>query len=241
MKSLRSSSPQSNCVTTSSAPSRRSWVFSKSIGSEGAIDTFLAHEFIVTHDSCHALLRKRLGMQHTHLKLPCFLPKENGRFFYWFCHVPPRFRSRVQRPLLKTRVSYQKPTAKVKRTRRTPKIPNHGKGSIWPVRRVEGKSHAEAQRRGVWDLKANIPLSPIAKQGKIRSGMEVGTPFPVAFQATRWNRRIRIAPTATRGTDARPSTSIATKRSFAHISCEGLRQPSESRERTPVSNTCHSV
>ena len=117
MKSLRSSSPQSNCVTTSSAPSRRNWVFSKSIGSEGAIDAFLAHEFIVTHDSCHALLRKRLGMQHTHLKLPCFLPKENGRFFYWFCHVPPRFRSRVQRPLQKTRVSYQKSAPKVKRTR----------------------------------------------------------------------------------------------------------------------------
>ena len=117
MKSLRSSSPQSNCVTTSSAPSRRSWVFSKSIGSEGAIDAFLAHEFIVTHDSCHALLRKRLGMQHTHLKLPCFLPKENGRFFYWFCHVPPRFRSRVQHPLQKTRVSYQKSAPKVKRSR----------------------------------------------------------------------------------------------------------------------------
>ena len=71
--------------------------------------------------------------------------------------------------------------------------------------------------------------------------MELGTPFPVAFQATRWKRRIRIAPTATRGTDARPRTRIATKSIFAYISCEGLRQPSERRERTPVSNTCHSV
>ena len=97
---------------------------------------------------------------------------------------------------------------------------------------------AEARRFG---RKGERPLSPIAKQGKIRSGMEFGTPFPVAAYAAMWKRRIRIAPPATRGTDARPSTSIATKRSLAHISCEGLRQPSERRERTPVSNTCHSV
>ena len=100
--------------------------------------------------------------------------------------------------------------------------------SAWPV----FLSRAKAQRRGGWNSKANIPLSPIARQGENRSGMEVGTPFPVAFQATRWYRRIRIAPTATRGTDARPRTRIATKSIFAHISCEGLRQPLESRERT---------
>ena len=48
--------------------------------------------------------------------------------------------------------------------------------------------------------------------------MELGTPFPVAAYATMWNRRIRNAPTATRGTDARPRTRIATKSIFAHIS-----------------------
>lgn len=71
--------------------------------------------------------------------------------------------------------------------------------------------------------------------------MELGTPFPVAAYAAIWYRRIRMAPTATRGTDARPRMRIATKSIFAHISCEGLRQPSERRESTPVSNTCHSV
>ena len=97
---------------------------------------------------------------------------------------------------------------------------------------------AEARRL---EFEGKHPPFPRRERGNHGNGIEVGTPFPVAFQATRWYRRIRIAPTATRGTDARPRTRIATKSIFAHISCEGLRQPSESRERTPVSNTCHSV
>ena len=107
-----------------------------------------------------------------------------------------------------------------------------------PGRFFISRRGAEARRL---EFEGNHPPFPRWKRGNRGHGMEVGTPFPVAFQATRWYRRIRIAPTATRGTDARPRTRIATKSIFAHISCEGLRQPSESRERTPVSNTCHSV
>lgn len=128
-----------------------------------------------------------------------------------------------------------------KAARQYTKIPNQGTGFSWRVCLAGffiSRRGAEARRL---EFEGKHPLSPIARQGENRSGMEVGTPFPVAFQATRWYRRIRIAPTATRGTDARPRTRIATKSIFAHISCEGLRQPSESRERTPVSNTCHSV
>ena len=82
------------------------------------------------------------------------------------------------------------------------------------------------RRRGaeVGIRRQTSPFPPSRDRGENRSGMEVGTPFPVAFQATRWYRRIRIAPTATRGTDARPRTRIATKSIFAHISCEGLRR-----------------
>ena len=107
-----------------------------------------------------------------------------------------------------------------------------------PGRFFISRRGAEARRL---EFEGKHPPFPRRERGNHGNGIEVGTPFPVAFQATRWYRRIRIAPTATRGTDARPRTRIATKSIFAHISCEGLRQPSESRERTPVSNTCHSV
>ena len=71
--------------------------------------------------------------------------------------------------------------------------------------------------------------------------MEVGRPFHVVSQATMWNRRIRNAPTGTRGTDARSMTRITTNSIFAYISYVDLRHPSERRDSTPVSNTCHSV
>ena len=96
---------------------------------------------------------------------------------------------------------------------------------------------AEARSFG---FEGKRPLSP-GNGGLAATAWRSGRRSPPGFQATRWKRRIRIAPTATRGTDARPRTRIATKSIFAHISCEGLRHPSESRERTPVSNTCHSV
>ncbi len=97
---------------------------------------------------------------------------------------------------------------------------------------------AEARSLG---FEGKRPPSPAENGGIEATAWRSGRRSPPGFQAMMWKRRIRIAPTATRGTDARPRTRIATKSSFAHISCEGLRQPSESRERTPVSNTCHSV
>ena len=109
------------------------------------------------------------------------------------------------------------------------------------TRRAENESPAENAEDAESGLDASRPLSPTAKRGEAVYGMETGTPIPDGFQATRWNRRIRNAPMATRGTDARPNTSSARKRSFAHISCVGLRHPSDRRESTPVSNTCHSV
>ena len=100
------------------------------------------------------------------------------------------------------------------------------------------QSAQRTQSRG-WTQAA--PFPPRQREGEAVYGMETGTPIPDGFQATRWNRRIRNAPMATRGTDARPNTSSARKRSFAHISCVGLRHPSDRRESTPVSKTCHSV
>ena len=73
---------------------------------------------------------------------------------------------------------YHVRTENVKRNPPNSKIPNQETGFSWRVCRAGFLSRAEAQRRGVWDLKANNPLSPAAKQGKILSGMEVGTPFP---------------------------------------------------------------
>ena len=87
--------------------------------------------------------------------------------------------------------------------------------------------------------KCNPPPFPHEAGGSGSLGMGFGTPLPVAIQVTRWKRRMRNLPTATRGTDARPMTSSARKRSFAHISCVGLRHPSERRDSTPVSKTCH--
>ena len=131
--------------------------------------------------------------------------------------------------------------APAKRGARSPRIPNPVGEVACRVCGTVELFRAETPRRGDLDSKASHPLSPVAGRGNRDNGIWVGTPLPVGFQATRWKRRIRIAPGATRGTAARPSTRIATKRIFAHISCEGLRQPLESRERTPVSNTCHSV
>ena len=123
------------------------------------------------------------------------------------------------------------PPQKLQNRGRVALVASDGSGFI--SRRGAESAEIEARRR--------TPPFPRRLRETHRSGMELGTPFSVAFQATRWKRRIRIAPTATRGTDARPRTSIATKSIFAHISCVGLRQPPESRESTPVSNTCHSA
>ena len=98
-----------------------------------------------------------------------------------------------------------------------------------------GAENAEA----LWRCKP--PPFPHETCGIGSLGMGCGTPLPVAVQATMWNRRMRNLPTATRGTDARPMTISARKSSLAHISCVGLRHPSERRDSTPVSKTCHST
>ena len=98
-----------------------------------------------------------------------------------------------------------------------------------------GAENAEA----LW--RCNPPPFPHETCGIGSLGMGCGTPLPVAVQATMWNRRMRNLPTATRGTDARPMTISARKSSLAHISCVGLRHPSERRDSTPVSKTCHST
>ena len=92
------------------------------------------------------------------------------------------------------------------------------------------------QRQG-WTQAAPFPP---AKEGKPFAACRRGSRSP-GLHVARWYRRIRNAPIATRGTDARPRKSSARKRSFAHIPCVGLRHPSERRESTPVSKTCHSA
>ena len=91
MKSFRSSSPQSNRSTTSSAPSRLSWIASLFIISERAVDTLFAQKLIVTLYRLHPCRGKRFGAQHAHLKPTRFLPKKDWSFFYWFRHFLPRF------------------------------------------------------------------------------------------------------------------------------------------------------
>ena len=83
------------------------------------------------------------------------------------------------------------------------------------------------------------PLSPAATEAPSLWLTPLPPPLPV--QATRWQRRIRNALGATFGTDARPNTSSARKSILAHISCVGLRHPSERRDSTPVSKTCHNA
>ena len=125
------------------------------------------------------------------------------------------------------------------RSPNTAKIPNEGRLSASPpaAPHLECGLPPNVRRHGV--AEAIRPLPPVRRGGIKRLGKGYGTPLPVAVQATRWNRRMRNLPTSTRGTDARPKTSSARKRSFAHISCVGLRHPSERRESTPVSKTCH--
>ena len=71
-------------------------MFSVTIILEGAVNTLPAQKLVVSLDSLNTIGRKRLGMQHAHLKLPCFLSEENRRLFNLFCHVLPRFLSRKQ-------------------------------------------------------------------------------------------------------------------------------------------------
>ena len=87
MKSFKSSSPQSNRSTTSSAPSRLSWRASLFIISERAVDTLLAQKLIVALYRLHPCRGKRFGAQHAHLKPTRFLPKKNWSFFNWFRHA----------------------------------------------------------------------------------------------------------------------------------------------------------
>lgn len=107
MKSFRSSSPQSNRSTTSSAPRRRSCNAPMFTMSERAVDALLAQELIVALNSLDSRRRKRFGMHHTHLKLTCFLSKKNRCLFYWFRHsLPP--------DLTVTKILYTNPSLKAR-------------------------------------------------------------------------------------------------------------------------------
>ena len=64
------------------------------------------------------------------------------------------------------------------------------------------QSHSKSR-----DSRQAAPI-PHGKEGEDICGMETGTPTPDGFQATRWQRRIRNAPGAMRGTDASPSTRV---------------------------------
>ena len=120
MKSFRSSSPQSNRSTTSSAPRRRSCNAPMFTMSERAVDALLAQELIVALYSLDSRRRKRFGMHHTHLKLTCFLSKKNRCLFYWFRHsLPP--------DLTVTKILYTNPSLKA-RGGATWNIPTFGKG-----------------------------------------------------------------------------------------------------------------
>ena len=102
------------------------------------------------------------------------------------------------------------------------------------VRRMSGRRVCEC------GASYHVDYLPPAKEGKPFAACRRGSRSP-GLHVARWYRRIRNAPIATRGTDARPRKSSARKRSFAHIPCVGLRHPSERRESTPVSKTCHSA
>ena len=122
-----------------------------------------------------------------------------------------------------------------------PEIPNGADGSPFV-----------ASARSIWNVDLAVFRSRHHLQKKLRAphvpaespdaAWHTGNRTPVSgYPADKWNRRIRIAPTAGLGIAAKPITCKAVEITLAHATWVIFLRPSDSRERTPVANTCQSA
>ena len=109
-----------------------------------------------------------------------------------------------------------------------------------------------ASARSIWNVDLAVFRSRHHLQKKLRAphvpaespdaAWHTGNRTPVSgYAADKWNRRIRIAPTAGLGIAAKPITCKAVEITLAHATWVIFLRPSDSRERTPVANTCQSA
>ena len=89
-----------------SAARRRSCIFSRSIVSEGTVDALPTHKLVVALDPVYAFGGKHFGVQHAHLKLPCFLSEEDRCLFNRFCHVVTSLSVLGATPLVRNRMYF---------------------------------------------------------------------------------------------------------------------------------------
>ena len=109
-----------------------------------------------------------------------------------------------------------------------------------------------ASARSIWNVDLAVFRSRHRLQAKLRAphvpaespdaAWHTGNRTPVSgYAADKWNRRIRIAPTAGLGIAAKPIICRAAEITLAHATWVIFLRPSDSRERTPVANTCQSA
>ena len=109
-----------------------------------------------------------------------------------------------------------------------------------------------ASARSIWNVDLAVFRSRHRLQAKLRAphvpaespdaAWHTGNRTPVSgYPADKWNLRIRIAPTAGLGIAAKPITCKAVEITLAHATWVIFLRPSDSRERTPVANTCQSA
>ena len=109
-----------------------------------------------------------------------------------------------------------------------------------------------ASARSIWNVDLAVFRSRHHLQKKLRAphvpaespdaAWHTGNRTPVSgYPADKWNLRIRIAPTAGFGIAAKPIICKAVEITLAHATWVIFLRPSDSRERTPVANTCQSA
>ena len=109
-----------------------------------------------------------------------------------------------------------------------------------------------ASARSIWNVDLAVFRSRHRLQAKLRAphvpaespdaAWHTGNRTPVSgYPADKWNLRIRIAPTAGFGIAAKPIICKAVEITLAHATWVIFLRPSDSRERTPVANTCQSA